>query len=167
MKKGDTIQLVVSKGKELKEIKVINFVGSNIESARSNLETMGLICKDTDIEVVPSEENFGVIIWQSLESGTIAHEGDTIKFRVSSGSSGSQPSYGSGELLQTYLLPQDGRNEVHVQIKVSQEEGYQFDEIVPCDQEKIVVTLRGSGEEEIKVYFDGELELSHIVQISE
>ena len=70
-------------------------------------------------------------------------------------------------ILQTYLLPQDGRKEVHVQIKVSQEEGYQFDEIVPCDQEKIVVTLRGSGEEEIKVYFDGELELSHIVQISE
>ena len=167
LKKGDTIQLIVSKGKELKEIKVINFVGSNIESARNNLETMGLICKDTDIEVVPSEENFGVIIWQSLESGTIAYEGDTIKFRVSSGSSGSQPSYGSGEILQTYLLPQDGRKEVHVQIKVSQEDRYQFDEIVPCDKEKIVVTLRGSGEEEIKVYFDGELELSHLVQISE
>ena len=56
---------------------------------------------------------------------------------------------------------------MHVQIKVSQEEGYQFDEIVPCDREKVVVTLRGSGEQEIKVYFDGELELTHLVQISE
>ena len=167
LKKGDTIQLIVSKGKELKEIRVINFVGSNIESSRNNLETLGLVCKDTDIEVVSSEEDFGVIIWQSLEPGSTAYEGDTIKFRVSSGSSASQPSYGSGEILETYLLPQDGRKEVRVQVKVSQEDGYQFDKVVPCDQEKVTVTLRGSGEQEIKVYFDGELEHAYLVQISE
>ena len=69
--------------------------------------------------------------------------------------------------MSNVVLSLDGRKEVHVQIKVSQEDRYQFDEIVPCDKEKIVVTLRGSGEEEIKVYFDGELELSHLVQISE
>ena len=165
LKKGDNIQLVVSKGKERKEVKIINFVGSNIESARSNLETMGLICEDSDIEVVPSEERFGSIIWQSLEPNTMAYEGDTIKFRVSSGSSVSQPVYGSGEIQETIVLPKDGREKVHVQIKVSQEDYYQFDDTVSCDQGSITVTLRGSGEQEIKVYFDGDLELTKLVTI--
>ena len=164
LKKGDTIQLVVSKGPEIKEVNVINFVGSNIETTRNNLETMGLVCSDADIEVVPSDEEIGTIIWQSLEPNTKAKEGDTIKFKVSSGSSDSQPSYGSGTITETYPLPQDGRKEVRVRVYVSREEDPQFDRTVDCSEGQITVSLHGSGEQEIRVYFDDELEYSYIVQ---
>ena len=167
LKKGDTIQVVVSKGPEVKDVKVLKFIGINIETARNQLETLGLICEDTDIEVVPSTEAIGTIVWQSLEPNTMAKEGDTIKFQVSSGSSISQPSYGSGILTDNYKLPQDGRKEVHVEVYVSREPLPQFDQVVSCDQESVQVTLRGSGEQEIRVYFDGELEHSYIVQFQE
>ena len=166
LKKGDTIQMVVSKGPEFKEVKVMNYVGINIETARSQLLD-GLVCEDGDIEVVASTEPIGTIVWQSLEPRTMAKEGDTIKFQVSSGSAVSQPSYGSGIITSTYKLPQDGRKEVHVQVYISHEPEPQFDEIVPCDRETVTVTLRGSGEQEIKVYFDGDLETSHPVTFQE
>ncbi|MBQ8851789.1 MAG: PASTA domain-containing protein, partial [Oscillibacter sp.] len=167
LKKGDTIQVVVSKGPEVKDVKVLKFIGINIETARNQLETLGLVCEDTDIEVVPSTETIGTIVWQSLEPNTMAKEGDTIKFQVSSGSSISQPSYGSGILTDNYKLPKDGRKEVHVEVYVSREPLPQFDQVVSCDQESVQVTLRGSGEQEIRVYFDGELEHSYIVQFQE
>ena len=161
LKKGDTIQLVVSKGPEFKEVKVLKFIGVNIETARSQL-LEGLVCNDADIEVVPSTEPIGTIVWQSLEPNTMVKEGETIQFQVSSGSSASQPSYGSGILTETYELPQD-RKTVHVEVYVSHESEPQFDEVVSCDQKLVTVTLRGDGEQEIKVYFDGELETSHNV----
>ena len=163
-KKGDTIQVVVSKGPEFKEVKVLKFIGINIETARNQLETLGLVCEDADIEIVPSSEGIGTIVWQSLEPNTMAKEGDTIKFQVSSGSSVSQPSYGSGIITSTYELPQDGRKTVHVTVYVSHESEPQFDDIVSCEKKSITIPLQGSGEQEIKVYFDGELETSHTVQ---
>ena len=167
LKKGDTIQLVVSKGPEFKPVKVLKFIGVNIETARNQLETLGLVCEDADIEVVASAEPIGTILWQSLEPNSDAKEGDTIKFQVSSGSSVSQPSYGSGIITSTYELPKDGRKSVHVEVYVSHEDEPQFDEVVNCDQETVTVTLRGEGEQEIKVYFDGDLETSHTVQFQE
>ena len=167
LKKGDTIQLIVSKGPEFKDVKVLKFIGVNIETARNQLETLGLVCEDTDIEVVPSNEPIGSILWQSLEPNSTAKEGDTIKFQISSGSSVSQPAFGSGILTDNYELPQDGRKEVRVRVYVSREEKPQFDDVIPCSQKSIQVTLRGSGEQEIRVYYDDELEYSYIVQFQE
>ena len=165
LKKGDTIQLVVSKGPEVKPVTVISFIGTNIEIARNQLERLGLVCTDADIEVVPSQEAYGTIIWQSLDPTADAKEGDTIKFQISSGSSASQPSYGSGIIQKSYPLPQD-RDKVRVKVYVSQEPEPQFDQTVDCADEKVTVTLHGSGEQEIKVYFDGELEYSHLEHFS-
>ena len=164
LEKGDTIQLVVSKGPEVKPVTVISFVGTNIELARSQLERLGLVCTDADIEVVESDEPCGTIIWQSLDPTADAKEGDTIQFKVSSGPMEDQPSTGNPGVIQnSYLLPKD-RNKVHIKVYVSQETEPQFDEIVDCDQETVTITLHGTGEQEIKVYYDGELEYSHLVQ---
>ena len=167
LKKGDTIQLIISKGPEFKDVKVLKFVGVNIETARNQLETLGLVCEDSDIEVVASKEPIGKIVWQSLEPNSVAKEGDTIKFQISSGSSVSQPTLGSGILTDNYELPQDGRKEVHVQVYVSRETEPQFDDVVPCSQKSVQVTLKGSGEQEIRVYYDGDLEFSYVVQFQE
>ena len=167
LKKGDTIQLIVSKGPEFKDVKVLKFIGVNIETARNQLETLGLVCTDSDIEVVSSWEPIGNILWQSLEPNSIAKEGDTIRFQISSGSTVSQPTLGSGILTDNYELPQDGRKSVHVEVYVSHEPEPQFDEIVSCDQKTVTVPLRGSGEQEIKVYFDGKFEFSYTATFQE
>ena len=62
---------------------------------------------------------------------------------------------------KTYPLPKD-RDKVHVKIFVSQEPEPQFDQTVDCADGSVTVTLYGNGEQEIKVYYDGDLEYSHL-----
>ena len=162
LEKGDTIQLVVSKGPEIKPVTVISWIGTNIDIARAQLERLGLVCTDDDIEIVSSDAEYGTVLWQSLDPTANAKEGDTIKFQISSGSpSTSQPSLGSNVVHKTYPLPKD-REKVRVKVYVSQEPEPQFDQTVDCADGSVTVTLYGNGEQEIKVYYDGDLEYSHL-----
>lgn len=91
LKKGDTIKVYVSKGPELETFPVPSFVGQGIDKTREQLKTIWkLTCTDADIELVESDQPAGIIVWQSIESGAEATEGDTIKFQVSSGLAPSQ-----------------------------------------------------------------------------
>ena len=98
--------------------------------------------------MVDSEEKAGTILWQSIEGTTEATEGDTIKFKVSSGQTPSQAR------TITVLLPQDDRETVTVWVTVDGEE--QFNQSVSCSQGSISVTLTGYGTQHIEVYIDGE-----------
>ena len=76
--KGTTIELTISKGPEVKLVSVSNYLGQNVDSVKSDLEALGLIVileeQKTDRE---SEE--GVVLSQSLESGTKISVGEKIK----------------------------------------------------------------------------------------
>lgn len=76
--KGTTIELTISKGPEEKFVSVSNYLGQNVDSVKSDLEALGLIVileeQKTDRE---SEE--GVVLSQSLESGTKISVGEKIK----------------------------------------------------------------------------------------
>lgn len=67
--KGTTIELTISKGPEVKLVSVSNYLGQNVDAAKSDLEALGLTVilqeQKTDNE---SEE--GVVLSQSIESGT-------------------------------------------------------------------------------------------------
>lgn len=67
--KGTTIELTISKGPEVKLVSVSNYLGQNVDAAKSELEALGLTVilqeQKTDRE---SEE--GVVLSQSIESGT-------------------------------------------------------------------------------------------------
>lgn len=67
--KGTTIELTISKGPEVKLVSVSNYLGQNVDAAKSDLEALGLTVilqeQKTDRE---SEE--GVVLSQSIESGT-------------------------------------------------------------------------------------------------
>lgn len=95
-----------------------------------------------------SDQPAGIIVWQSIESGAEATEGDTIKFQVSSGLAPSQTR------TISVVLPQDGRESVDVWVTVDGEE--QFNKRVSCDQESVSVPLVGYGTQHVKVYIDGE-----------
>ncbi|WP_455582272.1 Stk1 family PASTA domain-containing Ser/Thr kinase [Dysosmobacter sp.] len=149
LKKGDTIKVYVSKGPELETFPVPSFVGQGIDKTREQLKTIWkLTCTDADIELVESDQPAGIIVWQSIESGAEATEGDTIKFQVSSGLAPSQTR------TISVVLPQDGRESVDVWVTVDGEE--QFNKRVSCDQESVSVPLVGYGTQHVKVYIDGE-----------
>ena len=77
VEKGSTIQLTISKGPEVKLVTVSNYIGENVDKAKSDLEALGLVValqeQETDRE---SEE--GVVINQSLENGVKVSEGAKI-----------------------------------------------------------------------------------------
>ena len=152
LKKGDTISVVVSKGKEIKEYPVPQFVGQTLDSVLAQLESLGLKCDPaTDVTLVDSNEPGGTIIWQSIPLNDIYQEGDTIKFQVSSG-------LASVTIVQFYDLPQDGRESIHVQVYVGSEDTPQYDDTVDASEGHVKVLLTGSGTQDVKVYFDGVLD---------
>ncbi|MCI8688961.1 MAG: Stk1 family PASTA domain-containing Ser/Thr kinase [Oscillibacter sp.] len=163
LKKGDTIRLVISKGREPVPVTVPKFVGEPLEKTRKDLvDTWHLTCTDADIEYVESEEPSGTILWQSLDPTTKVNEWDTIKFRVSKGIS-------KNTIELDFLLPQDDRSTVWVQVYVGDEVDPQYDERVStADGTVHIPALTASGTQMVKVYFDGVLdqEQSHEVQFT-
>ena len=148
LKKGDTISVVVSKGKEIKEYPVPQFVGQTLDSVLAQLESLGLKCDPaTDVTLVDSNEPGGTIIWQSIPLNDIYQEGDTIKFQVSSG-------LASVTIVQFYDLPQDGRESIHVQVYVGSEDTPQYDDTVDASEGHVKVLLTGSGTQDVRIYFD-------------
>ena len=77
VQKGSTIELVISKGPEVKLVTVSNYLGQNVDAVKSELEALGLIVilqeQKTDRE---AEES--VVLNQSLESGTKISAGAKI-----------------------------------------------------------------------------------------
>ncbi len=146
LKKGDTITLVVSKGKDIKEIQVPKFVGMSYDQALKQVENAGLICLGAD--TVDSDRPGGEIIWQSLNAYSTAKEGDGISFKVSSGLSTVRREF-------TVELPQDDRTTVELTVYVGNEAEPQFSATLNCSDEVAAVTVTGSGNQFIKVCFDG------------
>lgn len=147
LKDGDTVQLVVSTGPEIKTFPVPRFIGQNIDKVRQELKTTWkLTCTDNDIELVSSDEPAGNIIWQSIESATEVKENSTIKFKVSSG-------LAPATIVINCELPTDRDT---VQLTVSVDGQPQFDKAVDCTAVTFVrVPLTGSGTQTVVIYWDG------------
>ena len=158
LRKGQTVKLVVSKGPELKDVVVSNFVGMTYGDAKmlELLQKSKLTCTDADVEPVYSDRPGGEIVWQSLTPGDTAKEWDTIKFKVSSG-------LATVPITEDIRMPQDGRETVWLEAFVGNEENPQYKETLNCSDEYAIVTLSGSGTQKIRVYYDGTLvqDLTH------
>ena len=168
-----TVTLVVSTGPEEEPVTVIPFVGMTEAEALDKAENeLGLVVASIDGEYSATVEE-GKICWQSIEAGKQVEKGQTIRFKVSKGPDpASQPSGGestppetSEEPVQTPAsqlktinytvnLPQD-RETVEVVVTVDGQEQYR--NTLPAVQQLVVIQLKGSGEQTVNVYFDGEL----------
>ena len=155
LKKGDTIHFVISKGPEIKQVPVPQFVGKQIDQVLEEVKELNLTCNAEDIETISSDEPGGTVIWQSIPVNTMAEEWDTIKFQVSAG-------LAETTITQFYELPepQGDATTVHVQVYVGNEDEPQYDETVKYSDGQVRVTLSGSGMENVRVYFDGALDQS-------
>ena len=163
LRKGQTVKLVVSKGPELKDVPVSNFVGMIYGDSKTTelLQKSKLTCTDADVEIVDSDRPGGEIIWQSLTPGDTVKEWDTIKFQVSSG-------LAAASITDPIPLPQDGRDKVRVEVYVGDSETPQYSETHNCSDEIAYVTLTGTGTQKIRVYFDGAIaqDLTHNLTFS-
>ena len=83
IKKGNTVILYISTGREIKPVTVINFVGMTEEKAMTEAEKLGLVVGASSSEY--SDEPAGTVIRQSISVGTEAKTGDNIYFTVSKG----------------------------------------------------------------------------------
>ena len=151
LKKGDTVKLILSKGPDIKPVTVLPFVGMSIDSVLSQLESYKLTCDAADVEVVDSDKPGGTIVWQSPASGETVPEWTTIKFRVSAG-------LASSALPITVDIPQNGKDNVKVEIYVGDEPNPQYSETVYEADGAVSTTLYGTGRKMVKVYFDGVLD---------
>ena len=82
--KGETVTVVVSLGVEKETVRVINFVGMDIEQARGAAEMSGLTVGETK-EYHNDEYPAGKVIFQSLVVDADVERGTMINFQVSLG----------------------------------------------------------------------------------
>ena len=79
---GDTVTVVISKGREPKPVTIIPFTEMSIEEATANLEKMGLLYQ---FEEKSDSSPPGTIFDQSIPAGTQVMEGTSITLYVSTG----------------------------------------------------------------------------------
>lgn len=75
--KGTIIELTISKGPEVKLVSVSNYLGQNVDSAKSDLEFLGLVVILQE-QATDNESENGVVLKQSIKSGTKISEGAEI-----------------------------------------------------------------------------------------
>ena len=154
LSKGDTVTLVLSKGKEVKKVSVISYVDMSIDEAQSRAD--GLLIKTKEVE---NDASAGTVVDQDIAAGTEVEEGTTITLSVSTGPKAPQ----TVSITRSYDLP-EGDGTVHVVIKVGNET--QFESTVDKSLEEVSCTLKGSGTQQVYVYFDDVLTYSEEVFFS-
>ena len=169
------VTLVVSDGEETLPVTVISFLDMTEEDARTAATDLGLdpVFEGSEYS---SEYEEGDVCWQSIANNTQVAEGTTIRFRVSLGpdpaatpspsveptpeaTPAPTPDDGEEELKPYTInvnLPRDGRESVQVSVTVGNGQ-YSYSNTYDTIMQSIPITVYGSGTQEIRVYFDGEL----------
>lgn len=146
--KGDTITLVLSKGKQ--PITLINFVGVQLETALGQLEGLGLDPNDVTVTDEYSDKPVGEIISQTPVANSEVQPGDKITFVVSKGPEASEE---TGSEIWTIPLPGD-REKAYLEIYQDGEPVFSGE--VDCTVGNYAYTAKGSGSASMEAYLDGQ-----------
>lgn len=141
---GDSVTLVMSKGKETKMVSVISYKDMTLDEAKKQL---GGLTLGTPKEIEDASPK-GTILEQSIKAGTEVEEGTEIIFTVSAG----EPEDVSGSKTMTFNLP-EGEGTVDVQVLVDSE--VQYSDTVDKSLGSVTYTLTGTGTQQVTVKFDG------------
>ena len=181
----ESVELVVSDGKKTEMVTVITFVGMTEEEARQKAEeNLELVVSSVTEEY--SDKEPGIITWQSIDNGVSVEKGSSISFRVSKGpdpnatteptttptpetSTAPTPTPGGGTVTENTIsvrvdLPRDGRESVQVVVTVDGQ--VQYDDVVETQMQMVMVQLKGSGTQNVTVYFDGAEDWSRAVNFN-
>ncbi len=141
---GNTVLLMVSKGKEPVPIQLISFFGMTEEQARNKAEQLGLVVKSVTAE--ESHEPEGVVIGQDPFVDEVVMTGSEISFVISAGPP-------AASVTKRYTLPFWQGSEIHVRIVYDGQEVY--NERVSTMLGYVEYTFTGKGDgHRVKVYYD-------------
>ena len=148
--KGDTITLVLSKGKQ--PIPLINFVGVQLETALGQLEGLGLNPDDVTVTDEYNDKPVGEIISQTPTSGSEVQPGDKITFVVSKGPENGGEA-GTGSTTVTIPLPTD-REQAYLELY--QDGRLIYEGEVDCTVGSFTREIEGSGSSKVEAYVDNQ-----------
>ena len=148
--KGDTITLVLSKGKQ--PIPLINFVGVQLETALGQLEGLGLNPDDVTVTDEYSDKPVGEIIRQTPDAGAEVQPGDKITFVVSKGPENGGEA-GTGSTTVTIPLPTD-REQAYLELY--QDGRLIYEGEVDCTVGSFTREIEGSGSSKVEAYVDNQ-----------
>jgi serine/threonine protein kinase len=158
---GDTIKIYVSIGTGLKQIVVPSVKNKNVDEATKTLSNLGLIVTAEYGE--DTTKNNGMVLEQSITSGTVVDEGTsivitvnqiaetkygTVKINLKSLTNYKEETNEEGEVIK----PKDIKLEVKVTSEGNTETAYS--KSVAPDKTDISVPISGKGTVTIKVYLD-------------
>lgn len=152
---GAAVSLVVSKGKEIVNVKVPNLIGKTVEEARSALEDLGLVLgKMSEAE---SDEPEGTVINQGVSSGTSIQTGESVSIVVSTGPAENQ----TKESTVSYTVDfSDAIDDVFsLTVTLTQSDGTLTHVLTNEQHSKsegsVAVSLTGSGTGKVRVIMNG------------
>ena len=148
--KGDTITLVLSKGKQ--PVPLINFVGVQLEIALDQLEGLGLDPDDVTVTDEYSDKPQGEIINQDPGQGAEVQPGDKITFVVSKGPENGGEA-GTGSTTVTIPLPTD-REQAYLELY--QDGRLIYEGEVDCTVGSFTREIEGSGSSKVEAYVDNQ-----------
>ena len=148
--KGDTITLVLSKGKQ--PVPLINFVGVQLEIALDQLEGLGLDPDDVTVTDEYSDKPVGEIIRQTPDAGAEVQPGDKITFVVSKGPENGGEA-GTGSTTVTIPLPTD-REQAYLELY--QDGRLIYEGEVDCTVGSFTREIEGSGSSKVEAYVDNQ-----------
>lgn len=158
----DEVQLVVSLGKRTRTVTLINCIGETRGWAESKLALLNLEVKV--VESYSSEIPAGQVIDQNPKANTKVEEGSTVNLEVSIGPDPSDlPKPVTKEIMIN--LPENTEDGEFIQMTVTMNGETVFDQSVDTSMEMAVpVTVTGTGESILSVYFNGVL--NHTVNVN-
>ena len=161
----DEVKLVVSMGKETKTISVLNLIGQTRNWAESKLAMQNL--KANVVGTYSDDIPAGQVIDQNPKAGTQVEEGSTVNLEVSLGPDpAKQPKPVSKEV--TVQMPESSEDGAVIQVTVTMGGETVYDQSVDTSMVLAVpVTVTGTGEQVLSVYFNGVLDHTINVDFSE
>ena len=174
---GDTITVYVSSGPDVPKVTLISVVGEQVASARDTLEKEFNVA--VTVSYTDSDQPEGTVIRQNPAGGTEVDQGSTVSLQVSNGSraqeGGGEQTGGENETQPpeeqepevhtrtlTITLPSDGDPSDIITIRIS---GDGIDQTVSHERRvgTVNVDVQGSGQQELRIYFNGEY--AHTVNV--
>ena len=109
VREGDTVTIYLSKGKDVKKVKMTNLVGMTREKAEREIERLGLVVGSVD--ETESSKDKGIVLTQSVAENTEIEEKTTVNLTVSAGKKEEKPEKPDDN--QTTEKPDDNKNDAN------------------------------------------------------
>ncbi|MDK2799880.1 MAG: eukaryotic-like serine/threonine-protein kinase [Clostridiales bacterium] len=161
VKAGDIVNLYVSNGREVKMVKVPDFIGKSEDEVTKMIAQVGLVKGHIKTEISTEPKN--TVIGQSIPANTEVEEKTAIDLVVSGG----QPT-DERERYININLPQD-KDTVKVKVVANSNEGSKvvYQKTHDRDDSPVTVKLTGKGIISIQVYFDNILKAEDTIDFGE